>query len=235
MLWRRVCALGVAQIVSWGTLFYTIAVLGAAMRAELGVGDVVALRQLHRRPLRLRHRVAARRPRDRRARRPARARRRDRSLGALASRRARDGAGTAHGARRMALAGVAMAACLYDPAFATLHQIAGAQYRRAVTALTLFGGFASTVFWPLSQYLLDTVGWRATFADLRGTAPRAVPADARVARAGVGPPARPRRRTRADAGASTRRARRRVRLARDRAGARGVHRARRSPRISSAC
>jgi predicted MFS family arabinose efflux permease len=60
------------------------------------------------------------------------------------------------------LAGVAMAACLYDPAFATLHQLAGGHYRRAVTALTLFGGFASTVFWPLSQWLLDRVGWRDT-------------------------------------------------------------------------
>jgi hypothetical protein len=38
-----------------------------------------------------------------------------------------------------------------------------ALYRKAVTVLTLFGGFASTVFWPLSQYLLDTAGWRAAF------------------------------------------------------------------------
>jgi predicted MFS family arabinose efflux permease len=62
------------------------------------------------------------------------------------------------------LAGIAMAATLYDPAFATLHRLSGASYRRAVTALTLFGGFASTVFWPASQFLLDTVGWRAAFA-----------------------------------------------------------------------
>jgi MFS family permease len=61
------------------------------------------------------------------------------------------------------VAGVAMAACLYDPAFATLHQIARSSYRRTVTALTLFGGFASTVFWPLSQYLLETTGWRNTY------------------------------------------------------------------------
>jgi hypothetical protein len=61
------------------------------------------------------------------------------------------------------LAGIAMAAALYDPVFATLHQIAGASYRRSVTALTLFGGFASTVFWPLSQFLLDTLGWRQAF------------------------------------------------------------------------
>jgi predicted MFS family arabinose efflux permease len=66
------------------------------------------------------------------------------------------------------LAGVAMAACLYDPAFATLHQIAGSAYRRAVTAVTLFGGFASTVFWPLSQFLLDTIGWRLAFAVYAG-------------------------------------------------------------------
>ena len=57
---------------------------------------------------------------------------------------------------------MAMAACLYDPAFATLHQLAGDAYRKSVTALTLFGGFASTVFWPLSQYLLESVGWRTT-------------------------------------------------------------------------
>jgi predicted MFS family arabinose efflux permease len=55
-----------------------------------------------------------------------------------------------------------MAATLYDPAFATLHAIAGASYRRVVTILTLFGGFASTVFWPLSQILQDAFGWRAT-------------------------------------------------------------------------
>jgi MFS family permease len=40
LLWRRACALGVAQIISWGTLFYTIAVLGAAMRADTGVGEL---------------------------------------------------------------------------------------------------------------------------------------------------------------------------------------------------
>ena len=57
-----------------------------------------------------------------------------------------------------------MAGCLYDPAFATLHAISGASYRKAVTALTLFGGFASTVFWPLSQFLLDAHGWRTAFA-----------------------------------------------------------------------
>jgi predicted MFS family arabinose efflux permease len=62
------------------------------------------------------------------------------------------------------VAGLAMAFCLYDPAFATLSQHAGERYRRSVTVLTLWGGFASTAFWPLSQLLLDAWGWRATFA-----------------------------------------------------------------------
>jgi len=37
---RLVTGLGIAQIISWGTLFYSIAVLGGAMRAELAVGEV---------------------------------------------------------------------------------------------------------------------------------------------------------------------------------------------------
>src|SRR5437764_8478566 len=38
---RLVPALGVAQIISWGTLFYAIAVLGSAMREELKTSDVM--------------------------------------------------------------------------------------------------------------------------------------------------------------------------------------------------
>ncbi|USS44324.1 MFS transporter [Burkholderia glumae] len=56
--------------------------------------------------------------------------------------------------------GVAMSATLYQPAFAVITQIFGNDYRRAITHLTLFGGFASTVFWPLTQTLLQHVGWR---------------------------------------------------------------------------
>ncbi len=59
--------------------------------------------------------------------------------------------------------GVAMAASLYDPAFATLGRIFGAAARAPITTLTLAGGFASTVSWPATQYLLDAVGWRGTY------------------------------------------------------------------------
>jgi MFS family permease len=61
------------------------------------------------------------------------------------------------------IGGVAMAATLYDPAFATLHQLSREHYRRTVTALTLIAGFASTVFWPFTNWLEDSIGWRATF------------------------------------------------------------------------
>jgi predicted MFS family arabinose efflux permease len=49
---------------------------------------------------------------------------------------------------------------LYDPAFATLGRLYGAEARPAITTLTLWGGFASTVCWPLSAFLVEQVGWR---------------------------------------------------------------------------
>jgi len=33
--------------------------------------------------------------------------------------------------------------------------------REGVTALTLWGGFASNVFIPIIQFLIETQGWRA--------------------------------------------------------------------------
>ncbi len=60
--------------------------------------------------------------------------------------------------------GLGMAACLYDAAFSTLGRLFGANARSAITTLTLWGGFASTVCWPLSAYLVETVGWRGTAA-----------------------------------------------------------------------
>jgi predicted MFS family arabinose efflux permease len=160
---RLVCALGVAQIVSWGTLFYSIAVLGPPMARELGVGDVVLygsftaglfLSGIASPWVGMRI--------DRRGGRGVLAV--GSVLGSIACALL---AVSQNGAVMLAgwlIAGVAMAACLYDPAFATLFRVAGTSYRRSVTALTLFGGFASTVFWPLSQYLLEARGWRFAFA-----------------------------------------------------------------------
>ncbi len=62
-----------------------------------------------------------------------------------------------------ALLGAAMAASLYDPAFATLGRIFGAHARRPITLLTFVGGFASTVSWPATYFLLAAYGWRGTY------------------------------------------------------------------------
>jgi len=59
--------------------------------------------------------------------------------------------------------GVAMAAGLYDPAFATLGRIFGTHTRRPITALTLAGGFASTVSWPSTHALIEAASWRGTY------------------------------------------------------------------------
>lgn len=56
--------------------------------------------------------------------------------------------------------GAGMGAGLYDAAFATLGSIYGQQSRSAIAAVTLFGGFASTVCWPISAYLVEHLGWR---------------------------------------------------------------------------
>lgn len=58
------------------------------------------------------------------------------------------------------LIGVAMAAGLYDAAFATLVRRYGHDARSAITGITLIAGFASTVGWPLTAWLELEVGWR---------------------------------------------------------------------------
>ena len=62
-----------------------------------------------------------------------------------------------------AVLGIAMAANLYDPAFATLTRIFGADARKQITLLTLMGGFASTVSWPATHLLLGITDWRGTY------------------------------------------------------------------------
>jgi MFS family permease len=61
------------------------------------------------------------------------------------------------------LLGAAMAASLYDAAFASLGRIFGARARQPITALTLVGGFASTVSWPATFALNRWLGWQGTY------------------------------------------------------------------------
>lgn len=63
-----------------------------------------------------------------------------------------------------AIIGVGMGAGLYDPAFSTLGRLYGEHARGAITQVTLFGGFASTICWPLSAFMVEQVGWRGACA-----------------------------------------------------------------------
>lgn len=65
------------------------------------------------------------------------------------------------------LLGLLQAATLYEPAFAVVARRFGAgNARGGITTLTLWGGFASTVFIPLIQLMIDTWGWRGTLVGL---------------------------------------------------------------------
>lgn len=61
------------------------------------------------------------------------------------------------------LIGLAMALTLYEAAFATINRKLDTGSRQAISSLTLFGGFASTVFWPLTAALHTAIGWRDTY------------------------------------------------------------------------
>ena len=59
------------------------------------------------------------------------------------------------------LIGIGMGTGLYDAVFAALGRMYGSKARGPITNLTLFGGFASTICWPLSAFMIDHVGWRS--------------------------------------------------------------------------
>jgi MFS family permease len=59
-----------------------------------------------------------------------------------------------------AVMGVGMGFGLYEAAFATAAGLYGRDARNAITGITLFAGFASTVGWPASALFIDLFGWR---------------------------------------------------------------------------
>lgn len=156
-----VCALGITQITAWGTSYYCLGVLGGPVAADTGwsrsfvfLGFTVALLVM--------------------------------GLVSTAVGRAIDVWGgrivmsvgtvvTSTGLWALsevrepwawltawALVGLGMRACLYDAAFAALVQVTPTRGRMAISYLTLFGAFASSVFWVIGHYLNDGVGWRRT-------------------------------------------------------------------------
>ncbi|HEV7440434.1 MAG TPA: MFS transporter, partial [Methylobacterium sp.] len=156
-----ISALGVFEILSWGSSFYLLAVLAGPIAAETGWPLVWIIGGLSLGLLvagLISPRVGARI--GRRGGRPVLAF----SAAIMAAGLALLGLAPALpvfvGA--WVLLGLGMGTGLYDPAFATLGRLYGAEARPAITTLTLWGGFASTVSWPLSAFLIQHVGWRGT-------------------------------------------------------------------------
>jgi predicted MFS family arabinose efflux permease len=156
-----VAALGVTQILGWGTSFYFPAVLAEPIVADTGwtLGWVVGGVSIG---LLVGGLISPRvgREIDRRGGRPV-----------LATSSVLFAAGlTIIGVAPVlavyllgwVVVGAAIGAGLYDAAFAALGQLYGKEARGPITNLTLFGGFASTVCWPLSAFLEEAVGWRGT-------------------------------------------------------------------------
>jgi MFS family permease len=161
LLWT----LSLAQLVSWGILFYGFAVLVVPMEAELGwskttlnaglsVGLVVSGLfapwigvQIDRGRAHLVMTAGS-------------------LLGTAALLGwAAVGSPTVYFAMWVAL-GVAMACTLYEPGFAVLVKSLGERAPRAILQMTFIGGLASTVFIPLTHGLIEMVGWRWALATL---------------------------------------------------------------------
>lgn len=164
--WRRqrlIAAVGVAQILSWGSSYYLLAILARPMAADTGwpfawiIGGVsIGLLVAGLAAVRVGHAI------ERHGGRPVLAT----SAGLIAT-----GLGTLSLSPSLPVyllgwivLGMGMGAGLYDAAFSSLGRIFGDKARSAITTLTLWGGFASTVCWPISAYLVETIGWRGACA-----------------------------------------------------------------------
>jgi MFS family permease len=160
-MFAAICALGIGQITAWGTTYYCLGVLAAPITAETGwsrslvfFGFTIALLSMGAVS------VWAGRLIDRRGARPVML------LGTLLSAL---GLFLLSAVRSeaaylavWAFLGVGMRLSLYDAAFAALVQAAPTRGRMAISYLTLFGAFASTVFWVIGHYLNEAFGWRQT-------------------------------------------------------------------------
>ncbi len=71
--------------------------------------------------------------------------------------------------------GLAMRMTLYDAAFAALARLGGPQARLAISQITLLGGLASTVFWPIGHLLGQQLGWRGAVLVYAGFALATLP------------------------------------------------------------
>jgi len=156
---RPVALLGLSQTLSWGSSFYLPAVLAHPMASSLGLAPpMVYLAFSGALVVSAMVGPTAGRAIDRHGGRPvlmgcnllfA--------LGLLLLALAQGPLGLFAG---WAVLGLAMGAGLYEAAFATLVRLYGHAARNPITGVTLIAGFASTVGWPLSAWMLGRYGWR---------------------------------------------------------------------------
>jgi predicted MFS family arabinose efflux permease len=171
---RTVLWLGLAQLVSWGITYYLIGGFGDAMTADLGWSRDVVFGGFSAALLTMALvSPVAGRWIDRHGGR------RVMTAGSLLNAAGCAGLALGHSlpsyyAAWIAL-GVAMRLTLYDAAFAALARIAGAGARRAMAQITLLGGLASTVFWPLGHWIAQLVGWRGAVLAYAGFALATIP------------------------------------------------------------
>ena len=156
-----VVALGITQITAWGTSYYCLGVLAAPISQDTGwsrgfvfLGFTVALLTMGLVS------SAVGRAIDRHGGRAVM------TLGTVFVSAGLFALAHVHGQAAYlavwAFLGLGMRLCLYDAAFAALVQVAPSRGRKAISYLTLFGAFASSVFWVVGHTLNAQVGWRQT-------------------------------------------------------------------------
>lgn len=154
-----ITALGLGQILAWGTSFYFPAVFAGPIVAETGwsLGYVVAGTSLG---LLVAGLISPQVGRiiDRRGGRPVLLASSLFYAAGLAGIGASPALPVYLGS--WALIGLGMGTGLYDAVFAALGRMYGSKARTPITNLTLFGGFASTICWPLSAFMIEHIGWR---------------------------------------------------------------------------
>ena len=154
-----ITALGIAQVLAWGTSFYFPAVFAAPIVAETGwsLGFVVGGTSIGLLVAGLASPQVGRLI-DRHGGRPVLL------ASSLFYALGLSGIGFAPTLpvylAAWAVLGLGMGTGLYDAVFPALGQMYGHGARGPITNLTLFGGFASTVCWPLSAHLIEAFGWR---------------------------------------------------------------------------
>lgn len=166
---RTVWALGLSQLIAWGVSYYLIGVLGERIAADLGWGmarvqggfalSLLVMGVVSPLAGRMMDQWGGRRVMGLGSVLLA--------LGCLGLALAREVAGYC---AAWAVLGLAMRLTLYDAAFAALARIGGPGARRAMSQITLLGGLASTVFWPLGHLLAEHLGWRGACLAYAGAA-----------------------------------------------------------------